>query len=165
MFDKLSKDKTMDEKDSANIMKQLLSAIVYCHAGNVVHRDLKPENLLLESPEENARIKVIDFGTSQIFNPTKKMTVKIGTPYYIAPEVLSQSYTEKCDVWSCGVILYILLCGYPPFVGRNDFDIMNKIKKGIIKMTGNSQLNELFRSHMGSNFRCSQRPSKALANL
>jgi calcium-dependent protein kinase len=126
----------MEEKDSAHIMKQLLSSIVYCHAKNVVHRDLKPENLLLESTDENARIKVIDFGTSQIFNPNKKMTVKIGTPYYIAPEVLSQSYTEKCDVWSCGVILYILVCGYPPFVGRNDFDIMNKIKKGIIKMTG-----------------------------
>jgi len=136
LFDRLSKDKLMDEKDSANIMKQLLSAIVYCHAKNVVHRDLKPENLLLESPDENARIKVIDFGTSQIFNPSKKMTAKIGTPYYIAPEVLSQSYTEKCDVWSCGVILYILTCGYPPFVGRNDFDIMNRIKKGIIKMTG-----------------------------
>ena len=136
LFDRLSKDKPMEEKDSANIMKQLLSSIVYCHTKNVVHRDLKPENLLLESNEENARIKVIDFGTSQIFNQSKKMTVKIGTPYYIAPEVLSQSYTEKCDVWSCGVILYILVCGYPPFVGRNDNDIMNKIKKGIIKMTG-----------------------------
>ena len=136
LFDKLSKDKLMEEKDAANIMKQLLAAIVYCHSKNVVHRDLKPENLLLESSEENARIKVIDFGTSQIFNPNKKMTVKIGTPYYIAPEVLSQSYTEKCDVWSCGVILYILVCGYPPFVGRNDFDIMNRIKKGIINMTG-----------------------------
>lgn len=136
LFDRLSKDDIMDEKDSANIMKQLLSAIVYCHSKNVVHRDLKPENLLLESPDDNTRIKVIDFGTSQIFNPTKKMTVKIGTPYYIAPEVLSQSYTEKCDVWSCGIILYILVCGYPPFVGKNDYDIMNKIKKGIIKMNG-----------------------------
>ncbi len=136
LFDRLAKDKIMDEHDSASIMKQLLSAVVYCHANNVVHRDLKPENLLLESPEENARIKVIDFGTSQIFNSNKKMTVKIGTPYYIAPEVLNQSYTEKCDVWSCGVILYILICGYPPFVGRNDFDIMSKIKKGIIRMIG-----------------------------
>ncbi len=136
LFDRLAKDRTMDERDSASIMKQLLSAVVYCHANNVVHRDLKPENLLLESSDENARIKVIDFGTSQIFNTNKKMTVKIGTPYYIAPEVLNQSYTEKCDVWSCGVILYILICGYPPFVGRNDFDIMAKIKKGIIKMIG-----------------------------
>lgn len=136
LFEKLSKDDLMDEAESAHIMKQLLSAIVYCHSKNVVHRDLKPENLLLESMDENARVKVIDFGTSQKFNPNKKMTVKIGTPYYIAPEVLSQSYTEKCDVWSCGIILYILICGYPPFVGRNDFDIMSKIKKGIIKMSG-----------------------------
>lgn len=140
MFDKVSQEKTLTEEEAANIMKQLLSAVVYCHSKQVVHRDLKPENLLLESKDQGARIKVIDFGTSQIFNPLKKMTMKIGTPYYIAPEVLSQSYTEQCDVWSCGVILYILLCGYPPFVGKNEVDIMNKIKKGVIRMTGSKNV-------------------------
>jgi calcium-dependent protein kinase len=93
-------------------MRQLLSAIVYCHKNNVVHRNLKSENLLFESQERNATLRVIDFGMSQVFTPhikrhkeiirvlDIKMSVKIGTPLYIAPEVLLRSYTEKCDVWS-----------------------------------------------------------------
>ena len=89
------------------------------HKHNIVHRDLKPENLLLDSKEKNASLKVIDFGTSRKFGSNKKMTKLLGTPYYIAPEVLNSNYDEKCDVWSCGVILYILLCGYPPFSGKS----------------------------------------------
>jgi serine/threonine protein kinase len=88
-------------------------------------RDLKPENLLIDSADgDNPKIKIIDFGTSQTFDPAKKMDQKFGTPYYIAPEVLNKSYGEKCDVWSCGVIMYILLCGYPPFNGNNDKEII-----------------------------------------
>ena len=89
------------------------------HKHNIVHRDLKPENLLLDSKEKNASLKVIDFGTSRKFVRNIKMTKLLGTPYYIAPEVLNSNYDEKCDVWSCGVILYILLCGYPPFSGKS----------------------------------------------
>eukprot|EP00829_Urostomides_striatus_P004140 TRINITY_DN14472_c0_g2_i1.p1 TRINITY_DN14472_c0_g2~~TRINITY_DN14472_c0_g2_i1.p1 ORF type:complete len:182 (+),score=24.71 TRINITY_DN14472_c0_g2_i1:39-548(+) len=107
LFDKLGQQKAYTEKEAACIMKQLLSAVVYCHSKKVVHRDLKPENLLMESATKNARLKVIDFGTSQMFDTNKKMTTKIGTPLYIAPEVLQKSYTEKCDIWSCGVILYL----------------------------------------------------------
>lgn len=117
-------------------MKQILSAVVYCHANKVVHRDLKPENLLLESDEPNAKLKVIDFGVSQVFDKTKKMTTKIGTPYYIAPEVLNKSYTEKCDVWSCGVILYVLLSGSQPFAGNKEFEVCQKIKKGVYTIKG-----------------------------
>lgn len=101
-------------------MKQVLSAINYCHSQNIVHRDLKPENLLLDKDENNPKIKIIDFGTSQVFDADQPMTQKFGTPYYIAPEVLKKKYNEKCDIWSLGVILYILLCGYPPFNGAND---------------------------------------------
>ncbi len=79
-------------------MKQVLSAVKYCHSNDVVHRDLKPENLLLESKKGDSLIKVIDFGTSQFVGGGKKMNQKYGTPYYIAPEVLSKAYTEKCDV-------------------------------------------------------------------
>ena len=82
-----------------------------------MHRDLKPENLLLDSRSQNANVKVVDFGTSKLFNPNVKMKKRLGTPYYIAPEVLEGNYDEKCDVWSCGVILYIVLSGYPPFNG------------------------------------------------
>jgi calcium-dependent protein kinase len=101
-------------------MKQVLSAINYCHSKNIVHRDLKPENLLLDKDELNPKIKIIDFGTSQTYKKDQHMSQKFGTPYYIAPEVLKKKYTEKCDIWSIGVILYILLCGYPPFNGAND---------------------------------------------
>jgi len=102
----------------------------------IVHRDLKPENLLLDCEKDNAMIKVIDFGTSQSFDPNSKMHQTYGTPYYIAPEILAGEYTEKCDVWSCGVILYILLSGKPPFDGDTDEDILRNVQKGVYKMSG-----------------------------
>ena len=92
--------------------------------------DLKPENLLFFSKHIDSKIKVIDFGTSRKFDSATRMTKRLGTPYYIAPEVLLLNYNEKCDVWSCGVILYILLCGYPPFSGRSEDDILAKVKSG-----------------------------------
>lgn len=70
--------------------------------------------------KKNLGIKVIDFGTSRKFENNEKMTKRLGTPYYIAPEVITRNYNEKCDVWSCGVILYIMLCGYPPFGGNSE---------------------------------------------
>lgn len=85
-----------------------------------MHRDLKPENLLMNRDVKDPKITIIDFGTSGIFDQNQKMQQKFGTPYYIAPEVLNNNYDEKCDLWSIGVILYILLCGYPPFNGSND---------------------------------------------
>lgn len=108
-------------------MKQVLSAISYCHSMKIVHRDLKPENLLLDSEGDQACLKVIDFGTSQTFDPNAKMHQTYGTPYYIAPEILAGDYTERCDVWSCGVILYILLCGKPPFDGESDEEILKNV--------------------------------------
>lgn len=110
-------------------MKQLLSSIFYLHSNKIVHRDLKPENILIEKSKNNI-IKVIDFGTAKIFQGHEKLKQKQGTPYYIAPEVLNKNYTEKCDVWSCGVILYILLSGYPPFGGDDDEQILKRVKNG-----------------------------------
>ena len=86
---------------------------------NIMHRDLKPENLLLDKINEHTRVTIIDFGMACEFTPGQKLSKKYGSPYYIAPEVLRCSYDSKCDLWSCGVILYILLCGYPPFNGES----------------------------------------------
>ena len=108
----------------------MLSAINYCHSRNIVHRDLKPENLLLDKDGTAPRVTIIDFGTSGIFEPNKKMSQKFGTPYYIAPEVLKKSYDHKCDLWSVGVILYILLAGYPPFNGQSDTQIIQAVLAG-----------------------------------
>ena len=113
-------------------MKQILKAVCYCHSMNVIHRDLKPENILIVKRAKNGchPIKIIDFGTAVIFTKNKRENMLIGSSYYIAPEVLSRNYTEKCDLWSCGVIMYILLTGRPPFGGSDDEKILSKVKKG-----------------------------------
>jgi calcium-dependent protein kinase len=96
-----------------------------------VHRDLKPENVLLEQNKDFDQIKIIDFGTSLVHSNTEKpLDEKLGTPYYIAPEVLNKKYNEKCDLWSIGVITYIILSGMPPFNGNTDQEIMKKVKIG-----------------------------------
>lgn len=131
LFDEIKKKGKFDEEKAAYIMYQLLSAVFYCHNQGILHRDLKPENILVESKEkdENLNIKIIDFGTAKIFNKNKSENKVIGSAYYIAPEVLAGKYNEKCDIWSCGVIMYILLTGRPPFGGDDD-EIIEKIKKG-----------------------------------
>ncbi len=117
-------------------MRQVVSAVNYCHAKNIVHRDLKPEILPLDRAGSISSLKVIDFGTSSAFRKNQRMKEKSGTPYYIAPEVLRQDYNEKCDIWSCGVILYILLSGRPPFNGVTDKEILEKVKQGNYSMNG-----------------------------
>lgn len=114
LFDVLVKKRSLSESIAAKIIKQVLQAINYCHTKKIVHRDLKPENLMLES-DDQWNIKVIDFGLSRTFSSDKKLCQRLGTPYYIAPEVLKKKYDEKCDIWSIGVILHVLLCGAPPF--------------------------------------------------
>ena len=130
LFDAITAKGFYSELDAAKIIKQILQAVTYLHDNNIVHRDLKPENImLLSTKNDETSLKLIDFGTV-IHKPPKgkKLTKFIGTSYYIAPEVILESYDEKCDVWSCGVILYILLCGYPPFNGVSNPDIYNSIR-------------------------------------
>lgn len=128
MFDRIQKISHFSEKEAAKYIKQILSALSYLHAKNIVHRDMKAENLLFENETDEANIKLIDFGVSCEYIKGKKLKETLGTPYYIAPEVLLQNYDEKCDVWSAGVILYILLCGYPPFNGDDDQEILDAVK-------------------------------------
>lgn len=126
LFDKIQNVHHFSEKKAAEIFQQVLSGVNYLHKHNIVHRDLKPENILFDGEI----LKIVDFGTSRNFDNKKKMKNCHGTPYYIAPEVLNESYNEKCDVWSCGVILYILLSGVPPFNGANDDEILDSVMKG-----------------------------------
>lgn len=127
LLNQLEKFYSFSEIDAAIIMRQILSAVVYLHSNNIVHRDLKPENILLENKKE-INIKIVDFGTANYCH-SEGLTQKVGTPYYIAPEVIKKKYDKKCDVWSCGVIMYLLLCGYPPFAGEDDEEIMENILK------------------------------------
>lgn len=119
------------EADAAVIIKSCLNAIEYCHTvHNICHRDLKPENFLFQTPAADAQLKIIDFGLSRYDDEVEHMSTKVGTPYYIAPEVLSRKYDKECDLWSVGVVCYVLLCGYPPFYGDTDAEIFSSVKKG-----------------------------------
>lgn len=100
-----------------------MSAIKHLHDKGICHRDLKPENILFESKSKDASIRLIDFGLAKFYNNKQNNTLmktRIGTPYYMAPEVLEGAYDETCDMWSIGVITYCLLCGYPPFNAETD---------------------------------------------
>jgi len=116
---------------------QVFSGLYYLHSKNIVHRDLKLENILISEMEPDKKtnkkyfwIKIIDFGTAKIFEKNKNEKTVIGSSYYIAPEVLQKNYNEKCDTWSAGVILYMLIVGRAPFDGKNDDEIIDNIKKG-----------------------------------
>jgi len=136
LFDRIiaktqSSEGHFSENDAAGIIRCILDAIAYCHNVNVVHRDLKPENFLFKTEAEDADIKIIDFGLSRHDDQNfGVMKTKVGTPYYVAPEVLNRQYTKSCDIWSIGVITYILLCGYPPFYGDNDNQIFDSVRAG-----------------------------------
>lgn len=127
LLDRITKERFLSEVVCADIMHQILSAIAYMHDRGITHRDLKPENLLLAN-ETGWTVKVCDFGLSKFYDDnTTRMSARLGTVYYMSPEVLKQNYTSKCDLWSLGVILYVMLCGYPPFSGKNDDEVFTSI--------------------------------------
>lgn len=132
LFDKIHRAKRFSEKKAAEYMYQILAGVHYLHKHQIVHRDLKPENILFD----DETLKIVDFGTSKIYDSNKDMKKFKGTSFYIAPEVLRGKYTDKCDVWSCGVILYILLTGRPPFNGSTDKQIFDKVMEGYFSLSG-----------------------------
>lgn len=130
LFTKIQQMQKFSESQAAKYFFQILSGVNYLHQQRIVHRDLKPENIMLG---DDNQIKIIDFGTAHTFQPGEKLSSCYGTPYYIAPEVLTEQYNEKCDIWSCGVILYILLTGIPPFNGPNDDEILKSVREGNVR--------------------------------
>ncbi|XWS41946.1 hypothetical protein CRYUN_Cryun17cG0125900 [Craigia yunnanensis] len=125
----LSRGGKYTEDDAKAVMIQILNVVAYCHLQGVVHRDLKPENFLYTSKDENSQLKAIDFGLSDFVKPDERLNDIVGSAYYVAPEVLHRSYSTEADVWSIGVIAYILLCGSRPFWARTESGIFRAVLK------------------------------------
>ena len=132
LLDRLHKQKNSryTEKQACKYIREMLHAVRYCHDKNIVHRDLKLENFLLDTEEADSSIKLIDFGLSSYFEKSQLLRQAVGTPYYVAPEVLRGSYTAKCDIWSLGVIAYMLVSGMAPFWGKTDVEIFKRVRHG-----------------------------------
>ena len=133
LFNEIIKVGKFDEGQAAFIINQILKAVTYCHKMNIIHRDIKPENIMITNREKNGclQVKLIDFGTAKIFEKGHQENKYVGSSYYMAPEIIKRKYDEKCDLWSIGVILYILLTGRPPFDGNDDEEILENVKKGV----------------------------------
>ncbi|KAE8691993.1 Calcium-dependent protein kinase 24 [Hibiscus syriacus] len=132
LFDRIVAKGHYTERAAVRVVKTILDIIKVCHEHGVVHRDLKPENFLLADGSESAPIKAIDFGLSIFHKPGQQFNDVVGSPYYMAPEVLRRNYGKEVDIWSAGVILYILLCGVPPFWADCEEGIARAIIRGKI---------------------------------
>lgn len=130
LFQRIVEADHFSERQAADTIRPVVDALHYCHALNVAHRDLKPENLLYASKDPGAVIKISDFGLAR-FVSDSNMTTMCGTPGYVAPEIIiGKGYDKAVDYWSVGVILYIMLCGSPPFYSENNNELFDLIVKG-----------------------------------
>ncbi|PKI42951.1 hypothetical protein CRG98_036749 [Punica granatum] len=130
LFDRIIQRGHYSEKKAAELARVIVGVVEQCHSLGVMHRDLKPENFLFVNHAEESPLKTIDFGLSMFFKPGEKFTDVVGSPYYVAPEVLRKNYGPECDVWSAGVIIYILLSGVPPFWDETEQGIFEQVLKG-----------------------------------
>jgi len=129
LFDRIVEKEHYSEKEAADTIRPVIDAIRYCHDMGVAHRDLKPENLLYTSPDPSATLKITDFGLAKVLN-NELMTTACGTPGYVAPEILEgKGYSAAVDYWSIGVIIYVMLCGFPPFYEDTNEKLFDMIKK------------------------------------
>ena len=134
LFSKLMKETRFSEQNTAIIMYQIFSSIKYCHDNGIIHRDIKAENIIVQD-EKHLFVKLIDFGSCEILTSSKlTSTYKVGSPSYIAPEILNgEEYDYSVDIWSLGVLMYYLLCGNKPFTGTTEQDIYKEIKTKEVK--------------------------------
>eukprot|EP01086_Lenisia_limosa_P006389 TRINITY_DN2517_c0_g1_i2.p1 TRINITY_DN2517_c0_g1~~TRINITY_DN2517_c0_g1_i2.p1 ORF type:complete len:314 (-),score=87.64 TRINITY_DN2517_c0_g1_i2:16-957(-) len=134
LFDKIVEVGYYSEQTASLLVKQLVEAVAYLHERNIVHRDLKPENLLVSG---ETSIQVADFGLSKMVGTETVLKTACGTPGYVAPEVLKcQGYGPQVDVWSIGIITYVLLCGYPPFWADSTAELFERILSGKFEFYG-----------------------------
>lgn len=130
LFDRIVEKEHYSEKEAAETFRPIVDAIRYCHEMGIIHRDLKPENLLYETKDEDSIIKVSDFGLARYVESNELASTAVGTPGYVSPEIVSgQGYGKETDCWSLGVILYVMLCGFPPFFADDNAELFEMIKK------------------------------------
>ncbi|KAL8095419.1 hypothetical protein AgCh_036757 [Apium graveolens] len=132
LFDRIVARGHYTERAAAGVTRTIIEIILMCHKHGVMHRDLKPENFLFANKKETAALKTIDFGLSVFFKPGETFNEIVGSPYYMAPEVLKRNYGPEIDVWSAGVILYILLCGVPPFWAETEQGVAQAIIRSVV---------------------------------
>ncbi|EXB64077.1 Calcium-dependent protein kinase SK5 [Morus notabilis] len=130
LFDRIVRKGHYSEREAAKLIKTIVGVVEACHSLGVFHRDLKPENFLFDSADDDAALKATDFGLSVFYKPGETFSDVVGSPYYVAPEVLRKHYGPEADVWSAGVILYILLSGVPPFWAESEMGIFRQILQG-----------------------------------
>ncbi|WCJ34149.1 Calcium-dependent protein kinase family protein [Euphorbia peplus] len=130
LFDRIVKRGHYSEKKAAELTRTIVGVVEACHSLGVMHRDLKPENFLFVNGQEDSPLKAIDFGLSMFFKPGEVFNDVVGSPYYVAPEVLKKRYGPEADVWSAGVMIYILLSGVPPFWAETEQEIFDEVLRG-----------------------------------
>ncbi|KAH7435153.1 hypothetical protein KP509_06G052400 [Ceratopteris richardii] len=135
LFERIISKKRHTEREAAAFFRTIVEVLEVCHSRGVMHRDLKPENFLLQNEEEDSPLVIIDFGLSTFFKPGEIFRDFVGSAYYIAPEVVKGKYGPEADVWSAGVILYILLCGVPPFWAETEQGIFDAVLAGSYDLT------------------------------
>lgn len=136
LFDKIVTQGSLNEHEAAIVLQQILRAVHYMHENDICHRDLKPENFLFltQGPiDEDNLVKLIDFGIACECGPNDTLKELCGTPFYIAPQVLTRKYDKMADLWSCGVIMFTLLSGNVPFHGPSDAQVLAKVREGIVR--------------------------------